>query len=76
MRTLATRTTKPRLLFFLHRWDMVDDDSPPMNAHSERFGFIWDIAMGLREVVLYWDRGNWLTLDDTMMLGPPNPRAR
>jgi hypothetical protein len=48
---------------------MVDDDSPPANRHTiERFGFAWDIAMGLREVVLYWGRGKRLTHQDKMIL--------
>jgi hypothetical protein len=47
---------------------MVDDDSPSAHPDAERFGFAWDIAMGLREVVLYWGRGKRLTLDDKMIL--------
>lgn len=54
---------------------MADDDSPSTDLHAsrhqrtaERFGFAWDIAMGLREVVLYWGRGKRLTFDDKVSL--------
>lgn len=47
---------------------MNDNDPHAPGLDKERFGFAWDIAMGLRQVVLYRGRGQRLTLADKMTL--------
>ncbi|TRL37579.1 hypothetical protein FM996_02125 [Methylosinus sporium] len=47
---------------------MSDKPTPSPSPDSEPLGFVFDIAMALHPVALYWGRGKRLDLDDKKVL--------
>lgn len=47
---------------------MSDEKAPSPTPETDPLGFVFDIAMALHPVALYWGRGKRLDLDDKKVL--------